>query len=210
MRTDPAKDKEDVQEALEQDKKAKERQKKYKDQKRYVWEHKIKLGDQVLLERKSTKANSPPYTVSQTHGTQITAKRGDESKTRDAQKWKKVKMVQKRDYDAIRRGQMNHNREEDYMDIGSPESEEPGGEQDHPPQTDNGARDHGQEEDARAEEQQGGALAAGAGGRARQPIGEEWSLRPPSTWTPPERRQPTTRAMSARRERDSRLYSNTK
>ena len=81
--TDPAQDREDIQEALEQDKKAKERQKKYKDQKRYVEEHKIKIGDQVLLERKSTKSNSPydpdPYTVSQTHGTQITANRGGES-----------------------------------------------------------------------------------------------------------------------------------
>ena len=60
-------------------------------------EHKIKLGDQVLLERKSTKSNSPydpdPYTVSQTHGTQISANRRGESKTRDAQKWKKVKVV---------------------------------------------------------------------------------------------------------------------
>ena len=96
------------------------------------------------------------------------------------------------------------------MQSGSPESEEPGGEQDHPPQTDNGARDHGQEEDARAEEQQGGALAAGAGGRARLRVREEWSLRPPTTWTQPERRQPTTRAMSARRERDRRLYSKTR
>ena len=51
----------------EQDKKAKEWQKKSKDQKRYVGEHKIKLGDQVLLERKYTKSNSPydpdPYCV---------------------------------------------------------------------------------------------------------------------------------------------------
>ena len=151
MRTDPAQDREDIQEALEQDKRAKERQKKYKDQKRYVGEHKIKLGDLVLLERKSTKSNSPynpdPYTVSQTHGTQITANRGGESKTRDAQKWKKIKLVQKRDYDAIRRGQRNHNREEDYLDIGSSRSEEPGGEQVHPPRTDKGARDHGLGED---------------------------------------------------------------
>lgn len=98
-------------------KKAKERQKKYKDQKMYMGEHKIKLGDQVLLERKSTKSNSPydpdPYTVSQTHGTQIIANRGSKSKTRDAQKWRKVKVVQRRDYDAIRGGQMNHNREKD-------------------------------------------------------------------------------------------------
>ena len=184
----------------EQDKKAKEWQKKYKDQKRYVGEHKIKLGDQVLLERKYTKSNSPyypdPYTVSQTHGTQITANRGGESKTRDAKKCKEKKLVQKREYGAIRRGQMNHNREEDYMDIGSSESEVHVGEQVHPPQTDEGARDHGQGEDVRAEGHKGLALA---GGRARQPVREEWSL------LPPVRRQPTTRAMSARRERDRRL-----
>ena len=213
MRTDPAQDREDILEALEQDKKAKERQKKYKDQKRYVEEHKIKVGDQVLLERKSTKSNSPydpdPYTVSQTHGTQISANRRGESKTRDAQKWKKVKLEQKRDYDAVRRGLMNHNREEDYMDIGSPESEELVGDQDQPPQTDRGARDHEQGEDVQAEGQQGAALpaGAGAGGRTRQPVREEWSLVPPSTWAPPVRRQPATRAMTARRERDRSLYS---
>ena len=208
MRTDQAQDRKDIQEALEQDRKAKERQKKYKDQKRYVTEHKIKIGDQVLLERKSTKSNSPydpdPYTVSQTHGTQITANRGGVSMTRDAQKWKKVQVEQKRDYDKIRRGQMIHNREEDYLDIGRSYQEHG-----HPPQAVTGAVDRGHGEEAEAGGQQGAARASGAGGRARQPVREAWSFQPPLTWIPPARRQPTTRSMSARRERDKGLYRKT-
>jgi len=66
-------------------------------------DHNIRMGDKVLLERKVTKSNGPydpdPYTVTQTHGTQITATREGASKTRDSQKWKKVVVVKKRDYD---------------------------------------------------------------------------------------------------------------
>ena len=104
IRVDQATGRQDIQEALE---KAKERQKRYKDQKRYMGDHNIRMGDRVLLERKVTKSNGPydpdPYTVTQTHGTQITATRVGASKTRESQKWKKVVVVKKRDYDAISR-----------------------------------------------------------------------------------------------------------
>ena len=202
MRVDQALGRKDIQEALEEDKKAKERQKKYKDQKRYVGEHNIRMGDKVLMERKTTKTNSPydpnPYTVSQTHGTQITATREGVSKTRDAQKWKKVVVVQKRDYDAVRRERKVHTRGEDYLEIGGSVQEEPGKGQVQPPLAE------GQGGAEQAAVQQGTAQATG--GRARQPVREGWSFQPPVAWSPPARRQPTTRAMSARRERDRRQY----
>ena len=50
------------------------------------------MGDTILLERKTTKANSPydpqPYTAEAVHGTQIVGRRGEERKVRYSQKWK--------------------------------------------------------------------------------------------------------------------------
>jgi hypothetical protein len=210
IRVDQALGRQDIQEALEVDRKAKERQKKYKDQKRYVGDHNIRMGDKVLLERKVTKSNSPydpiPYTVTQTHGTQITATREGAVRTRDAQKFKKVVLVQKRDYDAIRRERNKVTREEDYLEIGGSGQREQDRSQVLPPVTGAEAGNPGQRDEggaAGAEVQQG---AQEAGGQARQPVREEWSFQPPQAWSPPARRQPTTRSMSARRERDRRRY----
>ena len=50
-----------------------------------------------MLKRQSTKADSAynpePYTVTDVMGTQIRAARGSEVKTRDAQLWKKLRLV---------------------------------------------------------------------------------------------------------------------
>ena len=123
MRTNMAQDREDIREAVRQDKEAKERQKRYKDDKKYVQPHSIKVGDKVLLERKATKTQTPydpeHFTVTSTHGTQITGRRGEDKKTRDAQKWKKVKPGAARDYDKIRASLKTPDGEADYYpDIG--------------------------------------------------------------------------------------------
>ena len=89
-------DREDIQQAREHDKKEKARQKMYKDNKSNVRPHNIKEGDIILLERKTTKANSPcdpqPYTAEAVQGTQIAGKRGEEREARDSQKWKKMEI----------------------------------------------------------------------------------------------------------------------
>ena len=66
------------------------RQKKYIDLKAYVKEHQDKNGNKILMERKPTK-NTTPYTVVRTHGSQISAEREGLVKTRDAQKFKRVR-----------------------------------------------------------------------------------------------------------------------
>ena len=97
VRVNPAAQREDIVEARQSDIQAKARMKEYKDNKRNVKPHSIQEGDTVLLRRKSTKANSPydpkPFDVTKVRGTQITAERGREVKTRDAQRWKKVRIV---------------------------------------------------------------------------------------------------------------------
>ena len=50
----------DIQEALIAEDKAKQRQKRYKDEKSYVKPHNIKVGDKVLLKQHTTK-HTPPY-----------------------------------------------------------------------------------------------------------------------------------------------------
>ena len=92
MRPNLVTNRSDIVEAREKDKREKERMKKYKDANRNVKAHNIKVGDKVLLERKSTKRKSSydpdPYEVVEVSGTQIKAKRGRSAKLRDAQKWK--------------------------------------------------------------------------------------------------------------------------
>ena len=97
IRANPAAQREDIIEARQADIQAKIRMKMYKDNSRNVKPHSIKEGDTVILKRKSTKANSPydpdPFKVTKVRGTQITAERGQELKTRDSQRWKKVRIV---------------------------------------------------------------------------------------------------------------------
>ena len=68
--------------------------------------HNIVPGDLVLLPQKKSKTqpqyDPDPYTVTKVMGTQITATRGQKSRTRDAQKFKKVVRKQKRNYKSQR------------------------------------------------------------------------------------------------------------
>ena len=76
--------------------------KENRDKGRYIKENNISVGDRVLLKRKSTKQDSvydpQPYKVVEKYGTQIVAERGDERKVRDAQRWKKVEVTERRRY----------------------------------------------------------------------------------------------------------------
>ena len=93
-------DREDIKRAREEDRKEKEKQKRQKDGKIYVKKHTIQVGDQVLKAREQTKNKSPyepePFTVVSVHGSQITAARGTEVKTRDSQKFKKVRLQKRK------------------------------------------------------------------------------------------------------------------
>ena len=186
IRTNPAR--EDIQQARDQDRKEKARQKMYKDNKSNVRPHNIKEGDTILLERKTTKANSPydpqPYTAEAVHGTQIVGKRGEERKVRDSQKWKRVEIRPAQRFSRTRQ----ETGEED-PDIGLPVTyqSEPG--------------------DARLQRQtegagQGQPPAAGEEvGRQRPVIRERWSFSPPRNWI--ERlSRPVTRSLAARKQRD--------
>uniref|UniRef100_A0A8W8KL26 Uncharacterized protein n=1 Tax=Magallana gigas TaxID=29159 RepID=A0A8W8KL26_MAGGI len=68
--------------------KRKEQMKQYADEKRKATQHKLKIGDQVLvkqqkLDKLSTPYNPQPYTVIKQHGPMITAKTEDNELTRD-------------------------------------------------------------------------------------------------------------------------------
>ena len=58
LRTNPAKARKDMVEAKKEDKLAKDRMKKYKDDSRHVKAHNIKVGDLVIAKRKVTKHDS--------------------------------------------------------------------------------------------------------------------------------------------------------
>ena len=185
MRTDPASSRPDILQARERDRKAKIKQKGYKDAKSNVRPHNIQEGDKVLLGRKQTKLTSPydpaPYTVTQVHGTQIVARRGDQQKTRDSQYWKKVDTVPRKDFTAIR--ERGFRREDDYLpDIGPPAAVQP--------------------QDAPADTPAAQGVQQAPRTPARQPVREQWSLQAPSTWAPVARSRPLTRSVQARRQAD--------
>ena len=94
IRHNTAKGRQEIEEAREQDRKEKAKQKMYKDGKAAVRPNNIKEGDSILLERKSTKADSPydpqPYTAEAVHGTQVVGRRGEERKVRDSQRRKRI------------------------------------------------------------------------------------------------------------------------
>ena len=125
IRVNPAAQRDDIIQARQADVLAKARMKALKDSRSNVKPHSIKEGDSVILKRKSSKANSPydpePFDVTNVRGTQITAERGQEVKTRDAQRWKKVRIVTlKRPYPAERHVQRSTYTED--PDIGAPET----------------------------------------------------------------------------------------
>jgi hypothetical protein len=119
MRTNPALTDPHIKQAREEDKRQKELMKKYKDSKRSVVAHNIQVGDNVLRRQRETKQDPPfdphQYVVTEVHGTQIEARRGDEVVRRDAQKWKKVQCRAPRRFGFSRTD--THAKEED-ADIG--------------------------------------------------------------------------------------------
>ena len=192
IRADPAEDREDIREARDRDRKAKLRQKRYKDSKTTVKHHNIQVGDRVLLNRRQTKLHSPydpsSYVVSEVHGTQVVARRGVEQKTRDAQYWKKIDTSPRIDYAEIRLKQARRERQDDYYpDIGAPaglgDQAVPAAEQAGP-----------QADLARP------TAAVGPRGReGRAPVREVWSFRTPRDW-PANITRAVTRSVSARRQ----------
>ena len=144
-----------------------------------------------MLERKKTKYTTPydpsPYTVKETHGSQITATRDKVVRTRDAQQWKKVDIVGRKNYDRLREKTHTDRRGDDYFpDIGSPDKEHTGAAE-------------GQEAPRGQEAIQGPAPTGPA--RTQTPaVKERWSFQEPQGWTT--RARPLTRAVSARRAQD--------
>ena len=187
-RKDQAKGREDIERARKKDKEMKEIQKKHKDKKGNVRPHNIREGDWVLRERQTTKNKSPydpePYKVTKVKGTQITATRGKEIKTRDSKMFKKIKLREKK-Y-TFRRGDRQ---EEEDPDIGYPR-EAP--QQAAPPQQ-------------AAQQQAQQPAQGGHRGRDRRPIRENWITKPHqprSQWNnvPRELRDYNTRGDSERRD----------
>ena len=205
IRPNMAMDRQDIKEAVVQDKLAKEMQKKYKDLKSYVKDHNLKPGDTVLLERKKTKYTTPydpsPYTVRETHGSQITATRDKVVRTRDAQQWKKVDIVARKNYDRHRGKFLSAREEDDYFpDIGSPDQEYTGaaGEQGGP---------RGEEAGQGPEPEN--LEPAGVAAPITPAIKERWSFQAPQGWKSKQR--PLTRSVSARRTQDrNKLNSKTR
>ena len=197
MRKDPAATREDVVEARRKDKEAKDRQKRYKDAKSTVKIHDIHVGDNILLVRKQSKADSPydpdPYKVIEVHGTQIVARRGEEIKARDAQFCKKVTTEKRVNYQEIRDRQARQRREDDYYpDIGEAGT-----------QTKDPAPGDSQAAEDRHQTQSADHPVSGTPqDRTRKPVRESWSFQPPRTWPVAGPSKRVTRAESSRRERD--------
>ena len=105
-----------IQQAIDEDRIQKQRQKHYKDKKSYVKEHRIEIGDSVLLSQKKTKRTPPydpvPYQVVEIKGHQITASRHNKITTRDAQKWKKITITRNRPNYA-EKGEYSYSSDED-------------------------------------------------------------------------------------------------
>ena len=95
--------------------------KMHEDNNRNVKPHNIRVGDLVLLKRKTTKKDSPydpdPYLVTSVWGTQIQGERHGKKKTRDAQRWKKLEA----DNRPRRRPHLTH---EQDADVGAGETKE--------------------------------------------------------------------------------------
>ena len=109
-----------------QDTASKAKQKHYKDHKSNVRPHSITTGDQVLLLQKPTKSHSrydpDPYTVTDVHGTQITATRNRKVRKLDSKKFKKVTIKAPTNYAALQQagGTNTTDAEDSDYDIDSP------------------------------------------------------------------------------------------
>ena len=161
----------------------------YKNNKSNVRPHNIKEGDTILLERKTTKANSPydprPYTAEAVHGTQIVGKRGEERKVRDSQKWKKVKIRPVQRFSRT----SQETREED-PDIGLPVTYQ------------SGPWDVRQRHQAEGAARGQSPAACKEVDKQRSVSRERRSFSPPRKWMERPSR-PLTRSVAARRQRES-------
>ena len=94
LRPNKADTRQDLLDARKKDAEEKAKMKGHKDKGRHVKPHSIRVGDTVLKDQKQTKSKPPfdpeHFIVTEVHGTQVQAKRGEEVRRRDAQKWKKV------------------------------------------------------------------------------------------------------------------------
>ena len=81
--------------------------------------HSIEVGDSVLIKRQTTKSKScydpEPYRVTGVNGSQITGKRGDTVRVRDAQKFKKVRIQPSRQYRRQREPTVVHEADNEYF-----------------------------------------------------------------------------------------------
>ena len=124
LRPNPAKNRPDILAARAADTEAKARMKLYKDNKATVQPTAIRQGDRVLLKQKTTKLNSvydpEPYTVTRTWGSQIEAERDGMRKLRDAQRWKKVALRPRQQFQLAPSTRSGY---QDTADIGAPHRE---------------------------------------------------------------------------------------
>ena len=145
------------------------------------------MGDTILLERKTTKSDSPydpsPYTAEEVHGTQIVGRRGEERKVRDSQKWKKVKLATKQHF-SRREEQIQED-----ADIGLPADQQPEGGAE-------GEQAVGQVEPQGAEGAQGEPAQVHPGQGKVVTSKERWSFSPPRTQRPT---RAMTRGLEARK-----------
>lgn len=106
-------------EVRQKDKESKAKQKLYKDANKTVRPHKISVGDDVLAQQKKTKTTSRydpnPFKVTEVKGTQIKATRDGVTKTRDAQKFKKIKITNPKMYERQRQPFIVHPAEDNYF-----------------------------------------------------------------------------------------------
>ena len=83
------------EEARENEKVEKGKQKANADQRRKAKDREVREGDEVLLKRKKTTLKSPwdpePFKVKEIKGTQVIGEREGEEKTRNVLKWKLLK-----------------------------------------------------------------------------------------------------------------------
>ena len=91
---------------------AKTKQKKQKDAKILAKPHDIKISDTVLLARQTTKSQSKydpdPYLVTKVKGSQITATRDGQTRVRNSQRFKKVRIANPKRYERIREPLTQH------------------------------------------------------------------------------------------------------
>ena len=190
-RSNPAKGRQDILEARDRERKEKAKQKMYKDGKATVRPHRVEVGDTILLERRTSKSDSPydpsPYTAEEVHGTQIVGRRGEEKKVRDSQKWKKVRLANKQQF------WREEEQAQEDADVGLPVGQHPEGEVGDQAEEEQQQQPQPQE----TEEAQGDPVQIHQGQHKAVTSNGRWSFSPPSTLGPT---RAMTRGLAARKQ----------